>query len=410
MRVFSITGFVVLIIAVSGCGLKPESPQSSPKSTVTKTESGAVARPVESRWIDLFDGETLFGWRSTSDDVNWSVGEGAITADSGPVGFLMTTVRFRNFELEAECKISDGGNSGIFIGCAETPGDIKTECFEINIAEEHPDGYTTGSIVEHAKTEIDVDHADWFTLNIRTVGDKVTVAVNGEQAAELVTERSTDDDPLLGFIGLQKNKGKVEFRKVRLRPLETTDLFNGDDLAGWHEVPGCESEFSVEDGVIRCVNGPGFLESDNTYGDFVLQFAAKTHAKDLNSGLFFRSMEGTKENPSNGYEVQIHNGYEDGDRTKPANAGTGAIFRRNEVRKVVSDDNEWAYVTLVADGPRFAVWVNGYQVTDWVDERKPDPNPRRGLRLEAGHLILQGHDPTTDVSFKEILVSEWSVE
>ena len=29
---------------------------------------------------------------------------------------------------------------------------------------------------------------------------------------------------------------------------------------------------------------------------------------------------------------------------------------------------------IVADGPHFSVWVNGYQVTDWTDDRKPDKN------------------------------------
>jgi hypothetical protein len=48
------------------------------------------------------------------------------------------------------------------------------------------------------------------------------------------------------------------------------------------------------------------------------------------------------------------------------------------------------------------VWVNGLQVTDWVDERPDDPNPRRGRRLEAGHISLQGHDPTTDLDFRAI--------
>jgi hypothetical protein len=53
-----------------------------------------------------------------------------------------------------------------------------------------------------------------------------------------------------------------------------------------------------------------------------------------------------------------------------------------------------------------AVWVNGYQVTDWTDTRAPDENPRRGRRLEAGTLIIQGHDPTTDLSFRNMRIAE----
>jgi hypothetical protein len=62
-------------------------------------------------------------------------------------------------------------------------------------------------------------------------------------------------------------------------------------------------------------------------------------------------------------------------------------------------------VTLIASGPRFSTYVNGYAVVHWEDTRKPDPNPRKGQRLEAGHFSLQGHDPGTDASFKAITVS-----
>ena len=63
-------------------------------------------------------------------------------------------------------------------------------------------------------------------------------------------------------------------------------------------------------------------------------------------------------------------------------------------------------MTIHADGPHMAVWVNGYQVSDWTDRRKPDPNPRKGLRLEPGTIMLQGHDPTTDLSFRNLRIAE----
>jgi hypothetical protein len=46
------------------------------------------------------------------------------------------------------------------------------------------------------------------------------------------------------------------------------------------------------------------------------------------------------------------------------------------------------------------------QVVDWTDEREPADNPREGRRLEAGHLILQGHDPTTDLNFRNLRIAE----
>ena len=100
--------------------------------------------------------------------------------------------------------------------------------------------------------------------------------------------------------------------------------------------------------------------------------------------------------------MQLHNGIQDGDRTKPADSGTGAIFRRVAARYVVASDREFLTAVLIAQGDRFASWVNGYQVVNWQDTRKPSDNPREGRRLEAGHISLQGHDPTTDLDFRSI--------
>ena len=107
-----------------------------------------------------------------------------------------------------------------------------------------------------------------------------------------------------------------------------------------------------------------------------------------------------------GYESQIHNGMHGGDRNRPNNGGTGGIFRRQEARRVVANDFEWFHKTIVADGPHMAVWVNGIQVSDWTDDREPHQNPRKGKRLEKGTIILQGHDPTTDLSFRNLRIVE----
>ena len=83
---------------------------------------------------------------------------------------------------------------------------------------------------------------------------------------------------------------------------------------------------------------------------------------------------------------------------------TSLNARRTEARRVVSSDHEWCTLTLAASGNHFAVWVNGYQVTDWTDERPTDENPRKGRRDAPGHISLQGHDGTTDLSFRGMRV------
>lgn len=377
----------------AGAG-EPESVPAPPYFNPLTPEQAAEG------WISLFDGQTLYGWESNAPDVNWSVQEGAITADAGPIGLLNTRVPFADFELACEFRMAAGGNSGVFLRTIANPKDVKADCYELNIADAHPEGFTTGAIVGHAKTaEPIVGSGGWKKLHVLVEGNHFVVTLDGAQVLDYTDERAARAS---GLIGLQKNKEQIEFRNLVLRPLGLAELFNGTDTAGWRIVPGSQSEFAVTDGTIHVTNGPGFLETEQTFGDFVFQCDAQTHGDRLNSGFFFRAMPGTEAAPSNGYEVQIDNGFEGEDRSRPTNAGTGAIFRRTTARRVVSNDREWCTITLVASGNRFVTWVNGYCVTDWTDERSADENPRRGRRDAAGHISLQGHDATTDVSFRRL--------
>jgi len=361
---------------------------------------------ISSGWISLFDGVTLFGWESQNPDVNWKVENGTITADVGPEGLLTTTVPFSDFELICEFRISEGGNSGLFLRSIDHPKDLQKDCIELNIAGDHPDGYTTGSFVERKRTDqVATPSTDWQTLRVSANRGHYYVDLNG---VEVLTYTDTSPEARReGVIGLQQRIGKVEFRKVLLKPGPLISIFSGHDLEGWQVVPGSKGKFTVEDGCIRVQGGAGFLETQKTYQDFLLQTVVRTGVPETNSGIFLRAEAGTEQAPSNGYEVQIHNGFHDNDRNRPNNAGSGAIFRRVEARRVVANDRDWYMMTILAKGPHFAVWVDGYQVVDWVDERPANANPRKGLRLDAGHISLQGHDPTTDCEFREMRIQEF---
>lgn len=359
-------------------------------------------------WIQLFDGHTLFGWK-VNNDVNWSVTDGVIQADQGEPGLLLTTVPFADFELRCDFRLEKGGNSGIFLRSPFMPTDPKVDCYELNMCDTHP-AFATASLVGRAKPDKPViGDGDWRTYHVICEGPHITVNMDGKRVLDF-TDEAGASAPASGLIGLQKNAGKIEFRNIFLKPLGTKTIFNEQDLSGWRPVPGSKSEFTVQDRSIHVTNGPGFLETEKTWADFVLQFDAITHDQGLNSGVFFRAMRGTEESPSHGYEAQIHNGFKDGDRTKSIDSGTGAIFRRNKARWVVPNDKEWFTLTLAAYGGHFSVWVNGLQVTDWSDEREPNENPRRGKRIEAGHISLQGHDPTTDLSFRKFRIAEYPRE
>ncbi len=375
-------------------------------------------------WISLFDGHSLFGWESNAAEVNWKVSEGTITADAGPKGLLLTYTPFADYQFRCDYKMAAGGNSGVFLRTLREPKDVLKDCYEVNIVDEHPEGYLTGAIVGLQKTAEPIQGSgDWHTFLLTVHGTKIAVTLDGKEVCTYDDTRP--EARRSGLIGLQKNAGKIEFKNIALHPLNQKPLFNGTDLTGWRTVPGSKGEFTVEEGTIHVKGGEGFLESESQHQDFVLQAQARTNVEEVNTGIFFRAEAGTEKAKSNGYEMQVDNtsgnqvafraqanshmlipGSYDGPGELPYNGGTGAIFRRVNARCLVALDYQWATVTLIASGPRFSTYVNGYAVVHWEDTRKPDPNPRKGQRAGAGHFSLQGHDPGTDASFRAITVSD----
>jgi hypothetical protein len=194
--------------------------------------------------------------------------------------------------------------------------------------------------------------------------------------------------------------GQVPDVNVLMRPTGTKPLFNGKDLSGWKIFEG-------------------------KYKNFLLQLECRTNGKHLNSGVFFRCREGEYQN---GYEAQINNNFTasppkeyvvdefDPKTHKPiekkkvkssaVDFGTGSIYRRIPATKDIAKDGEWFTMTILAHGNHFATWVNGIQTIDWYDRRPMNDNARNGYRKEAGHISLQGHDPTTNLSFRNIRIAE----
>jgi len=392
-----------------GNDAKTKSSFAPRKNALSRSERRLSAEPISKPslsaeeladgWILLFDGETMFGWRPAH-KADWKVVDGALTATEGEQGLLHTTSQWGNYVLKLDVRSAAGGNSGIFLRTSPKPSEVNGRCYEINIADAGTNDWPTGSIVHRKLCEGQHDSEDWQAFELTADGPRFTVKIDGETLLEY-----TDPKPLgRGFIGLQFRKGKIEFRNIKLKPLGTKSIFNGKDLSGWKTYPDMASVFSVTpEGWMNVKNGRGQIETAGQYDDFTLQLEVFVNGEALNSGIFYRCIPGEA---MNGYESQIQNGCVDGDRTKPQDCGTGGIFRRQDARRVVADDFTWFTKTLHADDRHVATWVNGRQVCDWTDTRPPDENPRKGLRLQPGTIMIQGHDPTTDLSFRNLRIAE----
>jgi hypothetical protein len=350
-------------------------------------------------WIRLFDGQSLFGWQSTS-DANWRVEGGAIVVDNGAQGFLSTKCRYADFELQLEYKSTADTNSGVFLRCAPDMKSPATDCYELNIAPPS-NPFPTGSVVERQRTEPDklgnLNPDDWHSLHALVDRDHIQTWINGIETSNYVDDKGLTNGKLM----LQFREGPVAFRNIRLRPIGYS-VIPAENLDGW--LPSDKNAFKysrTDEGFIQLDGGKADLELLQQLQNFCVQLRVQTQSDGVNSGVFFRCVPGSL---MDGYECQINNLF-DGDRRRPKDFGTGAIFRRTKARAVLSDDHQDAFLTVIADGPSISTWVQGVQVVDWIDDRKPHENPREGYRAEGGSLQLQAHDPTCKILFKSLLIS-----
>jgi hypothetical protein len=203
--------------------------------------------------------------------------------------------------------------------------------------------------------------------------------------------------------------GKLALRGLFVRPLGFRSIFNGEDLDGWQRrdkpsiAPENRPVYKVEDGWLRIIGGPGSIEyCRERFDDFVLQIDVRVSVAHGNGGAFFRCVPNVC---LAGYEAQIWHPPNVTDPGDPREYTSGALDDRMRARRVISRDFETFTMTVVARGPRIAIWVDGEHLVDWLDERSPNENPRRGLRLEAGTIQLQAHDPETKIDHRNIRVA-----
>ncbi len=370
--------------------------QKPPKSAQGKQQQSVSLTPkqISEGWIQLFDGQTDYGWISRAEGT-WRVVDGTLLCDAGKEGVLGTTTEFGDIELHFEVCHANVGQAGIAL---RAPIDVPLDASHNSILSGLKIGKKTSVRTD---TAIPSTKFTWVKYDLIQRGSSFEGKVDGGPIGTAIRP-----EPSRGHVSLFSDGTRpVQFRNIRVRPLGLKSVFNGKDLTGWLSPEGNKSVFSVtKEGWLNVHNGRGDLQTIAQWGDFVLQIEVYSNGDHLNSGVFFRAEPGKFQQ---GYEDQIRNQWEGEDRSKPVDYGTGAVYNRMPVRKVVSSDREWFTMTLVAHGTHIASWVNGVLVCDFTDTRPVDQtNARKGARTRAGVISLQGHDPTTDLDFRNIRIAE----
>ena len=407
-----------------GCAQTPEtSPDTGETDAAEMTPNTLTDAEREAGWRLLFDGETTAGWRGYGQeafpDTGWAVIDGALvvgaTATDPDVaigGDIVTTESFTDFDLRFEFMLSEVANSGVLYRVIEEEGAAiwynapeyqvldDTAYIEMGTMDMHT--HLTGDNYDlHASGEKTLrGPGEWNEGRIRVQNNLVEHWLNGTKTVEyelgspeweaLVEASKFAPYPRYGRaesgpIGLQDHGRNVWFRNIRILPLESVSLFNGEDLDGWR-VHGTELwyvEEGKEGGELVCESGPdaeyGYLATEATYRHFDLTVEFMQEA-DGNSGVFLRSsVEGTT---VSGWQAEV----------APPGLFTGGIYESYGRGWLVQPDPEldaalrmgdWNTMRIRAEGDRVATWLNGTKMVDFEDEQ---------IGAADGSIALQIHD------------------
>jgi hypothetical protein len=182
----------------------------------------------------LFNGTDLRHWQVVHGSLDaWDVAEPQVLYTTGQGGgWLMTEKEYGDFELQLEYKVSAGANSGVALR-SPLDGDPAYAGMEIQILDDaaHPDLLLT----EYTCAIYDVvppsagsarPAGQWNNLRIIAQGRRIAVRLNDlailDADLEAFAERAEKHPGLSrksGHLGLQCHDGRVEFRRVYLKPL-----------------------------------------------------------------------------------------------------------------------------------------------------------------------------------------------
>ncbi|GAB3970696.1 DUF1080 domain-containing protein [Spirosoma terrae] len=176
-------------------------------------------------------------------------------------------------------------------------------------------------------------------------------------------------------------------------------IFDGKTLNGWKAAEN-PATFSVQDGEI-VVHGPrAHLFYDGPVGNHNFKnFEWKAKVKTMpgsNSGMFIHTAYQEKGWPAQGYEIQVNQTHTDWRKT-------GSVYALQDVKETFVKDDEWYTEQISVQGKKVTIRINDKIINQYTE---PDSisNGSSPKKLSSGTVALQGHDPKSEVHFKDIQI------
>jgi len=195
-------------------------------------------------WQNLFDGESLDGWKASKENTQFKIVNGVILgSSSNKTHFLFTNKEYRDFELELEAKIHDTDlNSGVQFRTSTSRANDKGDLREVIHGPQLDLGKSpgrsgciygqgNGGWITPEKDLVRNSHmknGEWNKVRIVAVGRTVQTWINDEQVSDFKINDDIHKRYPQGVIALQVHGVKkspeiarhVSFRAIRIRNIE----------------------------------------------------------------------------------------------------------------------------------------------------------------------------------------------
>lgn len=193
----------------------------------------AGAQGTSGEWIELFDGESLDGWKASENSETFFVEDNMIVThgDRSHLFYMGENgeASFTDFELSVDIKTMEDANSGVYFHTEYQETGWPNKGYEAQINNTYPnDPRRTGSLygVNDISEQIAEDN-EWFTMKVKVEGDQISITVNGDEVVNYTEPENVEREERSGrqlssgTIALQGHDpgSKVYFKNIRIREL-----------------------------------------------------------------------------------------------------------------------------------------------------------------------------------------------
>lgn len=206
-------------------------------SVAFAADAPALAPADADGFSPLFNGKDLTGWVGAVK--GYGVENGVIYCDPKVGGNLYTEAEFGDFIFKFEFKLPPGANNGVGIR-SSMQGDAAYQAMEIQVLDDTADQYKSlqqwqyhGSVygLVAAKRGHQKPVGEWNTEEIHAIGRKIKVILNDTVIVDCdLDEVKKSGDPAnikkhpgmdrtSGHIGFLGHGSRVEFRNIRIKPV-----------------------------------------------------------------------------------------------------------------------------------------------------------------------------------------------